>query len=49
MVRSVLGMLAGGYTLGRIRAAYPELGPEDISAALEYAARIIDEDQVIVR
>jgi uncharacterized protein (DUF433 family) len=49
MVRNILGLVAGGYTVERIRAAYPELTPEDISAALEYAAKVIDEDQVIVR
>jgi uncharacterized protein (DUF433 family) len=42
MVRNILGLVAGGYTVERIRAAYPELTPED-------AAKVIDEDQVIVR
>ena len=37
MVKNVLGMLAGGYTVGRIIQAYPELVMEDVSAALEYA------------
>jgi uncharacterized protein (DUF433 family) len=49
MVRNILGMVAGGYTVERIGAAYPELTPEDINAALEYAAKVVDEDQVIVR
>ncbi|MEX2302143.1 MAG: DUF433 domain-containing protein [Bryobacterales bacterium] len=49
MVRNILGMVAGGYTLERIRAAYPELTPEDINSALEYAAKVVDEDQVIAR
>ena len=48
MVRNILGLVAGGYSTERILASYPELKPEDVSAALEYAARVVDEDQVIV-
>jgi uncharacterized protein (DUF433 family) len=47
MVRNVLGMVAGGYTVDRIVAAYPELSPEQVQAALEYAAEVVDEEQVI--
>jgi uncharacterized protein (DUF433 family) len=47
MVRNILGMVAGGYSAERILAAYPDLTREDVSAALEYAARVIDEEQVI--
>lgn len=47
MVRNILGMVAGGYTVERVLAAYPDLTSEDVSAALEYAAQVIDEDQVI--
>jgi uncharacterized protein (DUF433 family) len=46
MVKNILGMVAGGYTLDRIRQAYPELAKEDVSAALEYAAEMIAEEQV---
>ena len=49
MVRNILGMIAGGDTVDRILAAYPDLTREDVNAALEYAARIIDEEQVIAR
>jgi uncharacterized protein (DUF433 family) len=49
MVRNILGMVAGGYSLERIQATYPELTPEDITAALQYAANVVDEDQVIAR
>jgi uncharacterized protein (DUF433 family) len=49
MVRNILGMVAGGYSIERILEAYPELSPEDIRAALEYAASVIDEEQVISR
>lgn len=47
MVRNILGMIAGGYSIDRILSSYPELTHEDVTAALEYAARVIDEDQVI--
>jgi len=49
MVRNILGMVAGGYTVERVLAAYPDLTSEDVSAALEYAAQVIDEDQVVNR
>ena len=48
MVRNILGMIAGGYSTSRILESYPELSNEDISAALEYAALVVDEDQVFV-
>jgi uncharacterized protein (DUF433 family) len=47
MVRNILGMVAGGYPIDKILASYPDLGREDVIAALEYAARVVDEDQVI--
>ena len=49
MVKNILGMLAGSYTMEQIFHAYPELVQEDISAALEYASQIIDEEKVIAR
>lgn len=49
MVRNILGMMAGGYTVDRILAAYPDLTRDDVAAALEYAAQVIDEDQVVTR
>ena len=47
MVRNILGMVAGGYTVDKIVASYPELGREDVTSAIEYAANIVDEVQVI--
>ena len=47
LVRNILGMVAGGYTVDRILSAYPELTREMVQAALEYAAAVIDEEQVI--
>ncbi len=49
MVKNILGMVAGGYTVQRILEAYPELTEEQVRAALEYAAQVIDEEQIIVR
>jgi uncharacterized protein (DUF433 family) len=49
MVRNILGMVAGGYTVDRILASYPELTREDVAAVLEYAAQVVDEEQVIPR
>jgi uncharacterized protein (DUF433 family) len=47
MVRNILGMVAGGYTARKILESYPELTQPDVEAALEYAARIVDEEQVV--
>jgi uncharacterized protein (DUF433 family) len=47
MVRNILGMMAGGYTVERILSAYPELTQEMVTAARECAARVIDEEQVV--
>jgi uncharacterized protein (DUF433 family) len=41
-VKDVLEMLAGGATRPEILADYPYLVDEDITAALEYAARATD-------
>jgi uncharacterized protein (DUF433 family) len=49
MVRNILGMIAGGYTIDGILAAYPDLTRDDVAGALEYAAQVIDEDQVVAR
>ena len=49
MVKNILGMIAGGYTIDRILEAYPELKKEDIVEALDYATRVIDEEKVILR
>jgi uncharacterized protein (DUF433 family) len=47
MVRNILGMFAGGYTLEQVLQEYPELTREDVVAALEYASEVIDELKVI--
>ena len=47
MVKNILGMIAGSYNMDRILQAYPELTCEDVSAALDYASQVIDEEKVI--
>mgnify|MGYP000844274711 FL=1 len=47
MVKNILGMVAGGYTIDQIVEAYPELTRDKVQGTLEYAAEIIDEEQVI--
>jgi uncharacterized protein (DUF433 family) len=46
MVRNILGLVAGGYTVESILQTYPELTREDVSAALEYAAQLVGEEQI---
>ena len=49
MVTNILGMVAGGYTRQQILDAYPEITIEDVTAALEYASHVVDEEKVIPR
>ncbi len=49
MVTNILGMMAGGYSMKGILESYPELIEADVSAALEYASQIIDEEKIIAR
>ena len=46
MVKNILGMIAGGYTIEKIVEAYPELTMDNIRGVLQYAADVIDEEQV---
>ena len=48
MVRNILGMVAGGYSTDKVLESYPELFSEDVSAALEYAARVVEKEHVIL-
>lgn len=45
MVKNILGMIAGGYTVEKFVSTYPELTQEMVASALEYAATVIDEEQ----
>ena len=49
MVKNILGMIAGGYTIERILEAYPELTREDVIEALDYVSQVIDEEKVVHR
>lgn len=49
MVKNILGMVAGGYNRAQILDAYPEITPDDVTAALEYASHVVDEEKVIPR
>lgn len=49
MVKNIIGMISGGYTVARIIEEYPELEEEDVREALEYAAYVIDDEKVISR
>lgn len=49
MLKNILGMIAGGYTVERILESYPELVREDVQAALAYASDVIDEEKLIRR
>lgn len=44
-VGSILGLLATGHTQAAILAAYPELEPEDIRAALTYATWRVEQHE----
>lgn len=39
LVKNILGMAAGGYTVDRICAEYPELDRKAVQAALAYGAK----------
>lgn len=45
-VEQILKALAGGVTPQELLEDYPELEPEDIQAALLYAAELVSEEQV---
>jgi len=47
MVKNILGMMAGGYSVDKVISAYPELTQEIVTAALQYAAAVIDEEQIV--
>jgi uncharacterized protein (DUF433 family) len=43
-IAMIVGSLADGMSQEEIRAAYPQLTPEDIQAALAYAADVVRHD-----
>jgi uncharacterized protein (DUF433 family) len=46
-VAMIVGSLADGMTAEEIRAAYPQLTPEDIQTALAYAADVIHQEILV--
>jgi uncharacterized protein (DUF433 family) len=48
-VADILDLLAGGATHDEILSEYPYLEADDISAALEYAARALNQPVVHIR
>ncbi len=48
MVSNILGLLAGGYTLQGILDHYPELTPQDIKESIEYAVKVIQEEEIVL-
>jgi uncharacterized protein (DUF433 family) len=49
MVRNVLSLLKSGYDVDRIVSAYPELSVEDVQAAIDYAAELVDAAKLVPR
>lgn len=47
MVKNILGMVAGGYTVEDILGAYPYLSQASVQSALEYTAMAVNEQQVV--
>lgn len=48
MVTNILGQLAAGESWESIRKGYPELTEEDIKAAIDYAAAVVQEEETIL-
>lgn len=49
MVRNILSMLKGGYDVDRILRSYEGLTREDVEAAIEYAAELVDDVRLLSR
>lgn len=47
-VGTILGLLAAGKTADDVLALYPQLEPEDVRAALAYAAWRVQEVEVVL-
>ena len=46
LVRNILGILAGPGSVKDVIEAYPELSEEQVRSAIEYAARVVDEEKI---
>ena len=47
MVANILSLFAGGYNLEQIKQYYPQLSTLDITAAIKYAIKSIQEEVVL--
>lgn len=47
MVVNILSMLSGGASFEEIGQAYPQLAREDIQAAIEYAACVVADEELL--
>lgn len=47
MVSNILSLIRGGYTTPQILEYYPELTEEDVKAAIDYAAAVIEEETIL--
>lgn len=47
MVRNILSQLKAGYSIERILESYPALTREDVEAAIEYAAELVDDVRLV--
>ncbi|GBC76095.1 hypothetical protein HRbin07_00291 [bacterium HR07] len=47
MVSNILSLIRGGYTIPQILEYYPELTEEDVKAAIDYAAAVIEEETIL--
>lgn len=46
-VSIVVGSIADGMTIEEVRAAYPQVSPEDVRAALAYAAEVLRTEVIL--
>lgn len=48
MVANILSQLAGGYSVEQILEGYPELTYEDVIAAIQYAAWVVSDEEILL-
>ncbi len=46
-VSILVGSIADGMTVDEVRAAYPQLSPDDVRAALAYAAEVLHREVIL--
>ena len=49
MVANILSLLAGGYSLDQIREYYPELSVLDIKESIQYATKVIQQEEILLQ